>query len=480
MMELEMTSSEELLQSLKVSLLTCDPTGRVEEVLSQEPNVHPDLQTGWFLFDCIGQSSLQDFTARWNAMTELHAEFDMPLQMLLPESERWYRVRVSLLRDNRRRVVLMVPADREVRAEQEKSAHWKAILETAVDAIITIDERGCILTANRAVEEMFHYSSDELVGRNISVLMSDAEAGEHDRYLQRYLQTGEAAIIGVGRKVNARRKDGSLCPIHLAVSEFTVHGRRRFTGILRDLTELESVQRQLLQSERLAAIGQMVTGLAHESRNALQRAQAHLDMLSLDLSDRPEQLDLAVRSKTALQDLHRLYEEVKNYAAPIQLEYRDVDLASIWRKEWSHLEAERAGRQIAVSEVVDCTDTSCHVDVHRIEQVFRNIMENAIHACGDSGTLCITCSEELLNKRPAISVSLTDDGAGLSGDAAEHLFEPFFTTKQKGTGLGLAIVERIVQAHQGTVTAVPGRTRGTVVQIVLPRNPERRNNVRRG
>ena len=218
------------------------------------------------------------------------------------------------------------------------------------------------------------------------MLMPEPYRSEHDNYVADYLATRKPSIIGVGRRVTGRRKDGSEFPIHLAVSEFTVRGEQYFTGIIRDLTELERVQKQLLQAERLAAIGQMVTGLAHESRNALQRAQACLDMLSLDLQDKRNSLDLARRATTALQDLHRLYEEVRSYAAPIHLEFRECDLATIWHKEWENLAAARKGKVIELIDADDSQPLNCEVDVHRIEQVMRNILENAIYACGTEGT----------------------------------------------------------------------------------------------
>jgi PAS domain S-box-containing protein len=149
-----------------------------------------------------------------------------------------------------------------------------AVLETAVDAIVSITSTGTIHRVNPATLKMFGYSRDELIGRNVSMLMPQPHRSEHDGHLRRYLETGIAGIIGIGRRVTACRSDGSEFPVHLAVSEFSLNGKRMFNGIVRDLTELEQVHQQLLQSERLVAIGEMMTGLAHESRNALQRAQA--------------------------------------------------------------------------------------------------------------------------------------------------------------------------------------------------------------
>ncbi len=273
-------------------------------------------------------------------------------------------------------------------------------------------------------------------GSNINLLMPEPYRSEHDNYVADYIGTGKPSIIGAGRRVTGRRKDGSEFPIHLAVSEFTVHGEQYFTGIIRDLTELEQVQKQLLQAERLAAIGQMVTGLAHESRNALQRAQACLDMLSLDLQDQKEQLELARRATTARQDLHRLYEEVRGYAAPIHLEFRECDLAAIWHKEWENLSAARKGKTIELIDADDSQPLSCEVDVHRIEQVMRNILENAIYACGSEGRITVCCRESRCGTEPAAMITIEDNGTGMTPEVAEQMFEPFFTTKQKGTGTG--------------------------------------------
>jgi PAS domain S-box-containing protein len=325
---------------------------------------------------------------------------------------------------------------------------------------------------------MFGYKEHELIGQNVSMLMPEPYRTEHDSYIANYLDTGNASIIGVGRQITGRTKNGQEFPAHLAVSEFTVRGYHYFTGIIRDLSELERVQQQLLQAERLAAIGQMVTGLAHESRNALQRAQACLDMLSLDLAQQPEQLDLARRATTALQDLHRLYEEVRSYAAPIHLEFRECDLSTIWRKEWENLATVRRDRQLQLVEHEDNATILCEVDVHRMEQVLRNILENAIHACSDDGIISVQISAAELQGEPAARIVIRDDGVGMTPAIAKRIFEPFFTTKQKGTGLGMAIVHRILTAHAGVISAGSTSEGGAEIVLIIPTRATIRNAVR--
>lgn len=354
----------------------------------------------------------------------------------------------------------------------------RAVLDTAVDSIVTINSAGIICSLNPAVVRMFGYQEAELLGQNISILMPEPYKHEHDSYISRYLETRKASIIGVGRQVVGRKKNGRAFPVHLAVSEFTVRGVRFFTGIIRDLSELERVQKQLLQSERLAAIGQMVTGLAHESRNALQRAQACLDMLSLDLQNSPEQLDLARRATTALQDLHRLYEEVRGYAAPIHLEYRPCELSTIWRKEWDNLATIRRDRKTHLIEAAGNQPVTCEVDVHRMEQVFRNILENAVHACGEAGVITVCSSLIDWHGEPAARIAVQDNGVGMTPEIAQQIFEPFFTTKQRGTGLGMAIVNRIMTAHAGFVSAGILTPKGAEIVLIVPIRMPIRNAVR--
>jgi two-component system, LuxR family, sensor kinase FixL len=362
-----------------------------------------------------------------------------------------------------------ISADRRV---EESTANLRAILDTVVDAIITIDERGSIVSANAATERLFGYACSELVGQNVSLLMPAPYCQEHDSYLANYCRTGEAKIIGIGREVTGLRKDGSTFPIDLAVSEVISGDTRMFTGIIRDITDRKRAEARLVQSERLAAIGQMVTGLAHESRNALQRARACLDMLSLDLEDQPRHVELMQRIESALVELQRLYQEVRAYASPISLALGDCNLADVWRKSWQDLVQTGDVRSISLVEEDLEDDTTCSVDHYRIEQVFRNVLENAVAASPPEGVVRLCCCPAELEGRPALRVSITDQGPGLTAEQATHVFEPFYTTKHKGTGLGLAICERIIHAHGGEIRihSTPGH--GATVEILIPRSPK--------
>jgi signal transduction histidine kinase len=248
------------------------------------------------------------------------------------------------------------------------------------------------------------------------------------------------------------------------------HGRPRgAVGAFLDVTERKREQLRVLQTERLAAIGQMVTGLAHESGNALARSQACLEMLALEVQDRPDALDLVARVQRAQDHLQQLYEEVRGYAAPLKLEREPWNLAAVWRQAWSSLALKRQGRAATLEEHAGGVDLRCEVDHFRLEQVFRNVLENALAACRDPVRIDITCADAVLAGRPAVRVAVRDNGPGLGPEQRRRIFEPFFTTKTKGTGLGMAIAKRIVEAHGGQLAVGSAEGPGAEILITLPR-----------
>ena len=362
----------------------------------------------------------------------------------------------------------------------QDTALLAAILNTAMDAIVTIDELGAILHVNHAFQKLFGYTPQEAIGKNISMIMPESERAAHDGYLSRYLQTGKASIIGVGRQVVGQRKDGSPIPVDLAVSEVKIGDRKVFAGIMRDMTErqqteadLRLAQQKLIQNERLAAIGQMVTGLAHESRNALQRSRACLDVLELDLESAPEQQDLVRRSKSAMVELQTLYEEVRSYAAPIQLERSRQSIQRLCDETWGNLSDQwRSTRVELVLRCAPFPEILC--DRQRVGQVIRNIFENALSVSPRNSRITVECCTLQSEKGAQIQVRFSDQGPGLSQEQRSRIFEPFYTTKTKGTGLGMAICQRIVEAHGGRIYVEESNGHnnsiGAVIVLELPVN----------
>jgi two-component system sensor kinase FixL len=242
-------------------------------------------------------------------------------------------------------------------------------------------------------------------------------------------------------------------------------------AIGQDITSLKQAQEQSLQSERLAAIGQMMTGLTHESGNALARSQACLEMLSFEVEDRPKALNLITRVQAAQDHLKQLYDEVRNYAAPLKLQLEPWNLSHIWRQAWENLHLLRQGKKATLLEETDGLDLRCSVDQFRIGQVFRNVLENALAACQDPVEIKILCTRAEIDGSPVVRIAFRDNGPGLNAEQRQRIFDPFFTTKTKGTGLGMAIAKRIIETHGGQIAVGNGSDRGAEILIALPYRP---------
>jgi signal transduction histidine kinase len=196
----------------------------------------------------------------------------------------------------------------------------------------------------------------------------------------------------------------------------------------------------------------MVTGIAHESRNALHRIQSCSEMLELEIEGNDEDLRLVRRIEEAQDNLLCLFDEVRGFIAPIQLERASGSISGAGREAWQLLETARRDRIAKIREGTGCQAAIADIDHFRMVQVFRNLFENSLAAFTDPVVVNITCRDAALGRKNGIEVHIRDNGPGLSPHARENVFEPFFTTKTKGTGLGMAIARRIVDAHGGQIT----------------------------
>ena len=349
----------------------------------------------------------------------------------------------------------------------DNEARLSAILENAVESIITIDEHGTCESANQAVEKMFGYDASEILGKNVSMLMPTPYSEAHDSYIANYLRTGEKKIIGIGRDVVGRRRDGSEFPLHLSVSEVRLGDRRIFTGFLQDLSERKEYEARLVQSERLAAVGEAIASVAHESRNLLQKIQISLELSRLtSVGDDAlgEQLD---NIEAASDGLFALLEEVRDYAAPLKIDAALHGLRGLVTEAWN-IAAGAVPESEAQLQFVEPQDISLQIDRFRMLRVFRNLFENAIAACPEPIKITVSVTESHAGVKPAVSISVQDNGPGLNEEQKRRIFEPFFTTKSKGTGLGMAIAQKIVSAHGGSLSVDEESVGGAKFCITLP------------
>jgi two-component system, LuxR family, sensor kinase FixL len=359
-------------------------------------------------------------------------------------------------------------------AARKNGACWPPPVRNLAEGVIITDADleppgPRILFANDAVRRITGYEVGELLGCSPRVLQGRQTDRATLKRLKAALSEGRTFV---GEFINYRK---DKTPYHVEVLISPVRDEKNrithYVAAHRDVTDLKRAEERAVQAARLAAIGQMVTGLAHESRNALQRSQACLEMLALELEDRPDLLNLVARVQRAQDDLHRLYEEVRDYASPRKLQREPCDIAQLWRDTWSHLKHQHEGKRLRLREQLGCSHRLCHVDPFALGQVFRNVLENAVAAAPPTRKSPSNAATPGWATPPPCRSPSPTKGRGIPPDVRTRVFEPFYTTKTKGTGLGMAIAKRIVNEHGGDITVGEHAGVGAEILITLPRDP---------
>jgi PAS domain S-box-containing protein len=338
---------------------------------------------------------------------------------------------------------------------QSEQRHY-ALFENAMDGLVILDADWQIVEANPAACIKLGADCDEIVGRKFEELLGDQRGLllPPTKGRQRRL-SDECTLI---------RTDGIPIQVEYRIVTNFTPGLQLLS--FHDVTDRKRAEERARQVERLAAIGETMAALVHESRNALQRSSACLEILELELEDQPKALDLVARTQRAQEQLRQLYEEVRQWAAPIVLRRETVDVAEVWREAWQYVVQLRPGDRPHLKERIDGS-ALCMIDRFVMEQVFRNIFENALEVTPPQGSVFIHCSNGGVSGQSVVRVSVRDEGPGLTPEQQSRIFEPFFTTKSKGTGLGMALAHRIVHAHDGVIEASsPG---GAQIEITLPK-----------
>ena len=365
----------------------------------------------------------------------------------------------------------------------EIEARLQSILDTAVDGICTIDEKGIIESLNLATEQIFGYRSGELIGRNLDILMPEPYRGEHDSYISNYLATGDKKIIGVGREVEGKRKDGSIFPLDIAVSEFRVAGKRRFMGLMRDISERKRAEQEarrrldeLAHASRLSALGEMATGIAHEVNQPLAAivsyAQACLNLLNSENADTAVLKDaltqITAQGRRAGEIVHHLRQLVRKDQAARS----DLDLNECVRSVLSLFAGEIKSSGVALSLELAQGIPRLRADRVQVEQVLLNLIRNALDVMENQtdGSRHLFISTRLAGDK-GVELCVRDTGTGLEGEDPERLFETFYTTKPSGLGVGLSISRSIISSHGGRLWARENRNRGLSVHFILPGRP---------
>ncbi len=378
----------------------------------------------------------------------------------------------ELLHRSRRRANFMT------RDALAREAHLQSILDTVPEAMIVIDEHGVMQSFSSAAERLFDYRAAEALGRNVKTLMPSPYRENHDGYMQRYMNTGERRIIGIGRVVVGQRKDGSTFPMELAVGEMKSGDRRFFTGFIRDLTErqqtearLQELQSELVHISRLTAMGEMASTLAHELNQPLSARSNYLKCSKRLLEANSDERSATTRDaldKAADQAMRagQIIRRLRDFVARGESERRVESVTKLVEEASALSLVGVKDRGIRVQFQFDPAVDLVFADRVQIQQVLLNLIRNAMDAMETSQK-----RELLVAIGPVddnhLRISVADSGSGIAPEVAEQLFQPFFTTKRQGMGVGLSISRTIVEAHGGKIWVEPNPTGGTIFHFTL-------------
>ncbi len=362
-------------------------------------------------------------------------------------------------------------------AQRESELRLRSILDTVPDAIVVIDTKGMIQSFSPAAERLFGYPSGEVIGQNVNLLMPTPYREAHDGYLERYLRTGDRRIIGIGRVVVGRRKDGETFPMELQVGEFSFAGGRFFTGFVRDLTErqdaerrIQDLQAELLHASRLSVMGQMASTMAHELNQPLTAVVNYLaagsQLLASGAGERVgEMIEKAAAQAQRAGDVIR---RLRGFVSKGDTERRIHSLNQLVEEALALALVGARQRGVRVSLELDHTLPEVLADHVQIQQVVLNLTRNAVEAMESVERRELTIGTRAVPEQNLVEVIVADTGPGIAPELADRLFQPFVTTKQTGMGLGLSICREIVEAHHGRLTTAPRPAGGTIFRVSLP------------
>ncbi len=359
------------------------------------------------------------------------------------------------------------------------------ILDAAVDAIITINDTGTIQSVNQATLDLFGFSAEELIGQPVETLIPAPHRAQHQGYIDNYLRTGEPRIIGIGRELTAVKKDGSVFPMSLAISEIDSDSGPYFAGVVRDLTDqkaalaaLSEQRERLARVGRLSIMGEMTASIAHEINQPLTAismyAQACVRLLESDQADQN-------KLRTALDKLNKqslragaVIERIQRFVRNEDGQREPVDLNRLTEELALLVSADARLHSIDLQFELQPDLPPVFCDPVQIQQVIMNLVRNAIDAmytinCANGNRILVT-TRRLGDSEVALSVR--DCGTGIAEDQQGKVFTAFHSTKANGMGMGLSICRSILQAHLGKLTFKNNADYGCTFTLTLPLETE--------
>jgi len=383
---------------------------------------------------------------------------------------------------------------RPMREQQQKllrSQQWlKSISDHLPEALITIDEHGIVTSFNPAGERMFGYSAAEIVGESVNLLMQEEDARQHNAQIRRYLDSGEAHVIGLIREVEAVRRNGEIFPIELQIRELKSHQQRYFIGMMRDITERRHQERQQLlvnerieRTQRLESLGVLAGGIAHDFNNILSSVLGNTELLRIDLGSLDADSEGCLQNiETGCNHAADLCRQMLAYAGKGRYVIRAVNVSDLVQG-MEKLIRVSVPASIVVKKSLRDDIPMIHADVAQTEQLVLNLLTNAAEAIGnDGGEIHLTTGVQELAEQDLhdfegadamqpgefVFLEVKDSGCGIRPEDMKHLFEPFFTTKFTGRGLGMSAILGILRSHHGGIQITSSSGKGSTIRVLIP------------
>jgi two-component system NtrC family sensor kinase len=374
-------------------------------------------------------------------------------------------------------------AETNLKSLEEHAAVYAAVVASALDAVIVVDESGLVVAINPAAEAMFGYRRDQALGRSIGALIvPDHLKKAHEAGFARYRATCEPHVLGRRVEMEAARKDGKVIPVELAITEVKLPDRRLFTANLRDLSaakeaaaEIERQRDALHQSEKLAALGSLLAGVAHELNNPLSIVLGQATMLREEAEAGAGDASIRSRAEKVEAAAERCARVVRSFltiARQRKAEARPVDLAPLLDSSIDLVLYGLHATGVRVERDYAGPLPRIQADPDQVQQIVVNLLVNAAQALEEvDGPRAITVSVDRTFADAKLRLVVSDSGPGVPKEIAQRIFEPFFTTKPQGvgTGIGLSVSRGLAQAQGGDLTLVRSKQHdGAAFELSLP------------
>ena len=392
---------------------------------------------------------------------------------------RWFLIRVAPFRDESGAILRWYGTATDIDERKRSEARHRVVVETASDAVVSIDESGAIIFANPATKRIFGYNPEELIGKPLTVLMPGAMRKFHEAGLKRYLETGERRLNWQGTEVTARRANGEEFPAEVSFGEMTADQRKVFTGFIRDISEkkraeeeLRNTQEELARMMRVMTIGQLTASIAHEVNQPLSGIITNASTCLRMLKGDPPNIDGARETaQRTIRDGNRASDVItrlRTLFSKKQTEIEPLDLNEAAREVIALLSGELQSNKVVLKQEFSDRLPIVHGDRVQLQQVILNLLRNASDAMSsvEDRPRQVVLRTELEGEHVRLLVQ--DSGVGFTPEVASKMFESFYTTKSDGMGVGLSVSRSIIEANHGRLWATPNEGPGATFAFSIP------------